>query len=377
MKNTLYRISMSTVVLALAPVLSLADGNLDKDIKAAAKKLANGRLPSFIQVNYNQSDGEEKDSWSLDYDFKKKSDFSINYDPGTASSIASFDGLGWSVFAKGAYDFSDSPNTKELSEVGVEGYYRLHHVHYTKFAKGKNPHDTDANRKLMGDCMLEAGTYGADTSKCSQKYDLPEYDHWQYYLDTSIHAKMEGDQKFDERSYVAGFSLSTSAQLNHASPLHWINIFDYPAKLFGGNQSPYSFLPILMLGIDHVEPEDDSAREALDQMDSYARARVELHHSSPLGFHKGQPIKLNFSYRFFQEIDPEDEIDDAKLDQFKYYSVALQMPASLVSSIFDGAKIEESSIILSYTAGELPFNLQDQEVFEIGFRSNVDFANLF
>ena len=67
----------------------------------------------------------------------------------------------------------------------------------------------------------------------------------------------------------------------------------------------------------------------------------------------GKQVKFECSWRYFKEIDADDAIKAAGLDQFHYFAASL---------------VHDSGWLLTYASGKLPLDRQNDQVWELGYR---------
>lgn len=337
-------LSFSTGVAAAQDEKTSAP-SIEELARETAISYVNERLPSQIELYYFFSDDDNEQSLALRYDWSSNAQWVDDFGPkGT-----DFSGSSSSVFAKGNYVFGDSTkNPSELSEIGAKWSYRWFPIEVA------NPLTVEQG-VLVQKCMEESSTFDntVNVEACRQKLGFGKTRMKYWYVDIDAHVKVEGDQEFDQRHNVYGFEANLSRSF--------------------GEQS-FLVHPILTIGVEQVEPEDDEARKAvLASEDSFARIYGKLKFTSNLGNINGNVVKLSFITRYFQELDPDDAIEDADLDNFQYSAVALQIPAAL----FPGFDNKRNSFVLTYGFGELPFDHQYDNTIEIGFRHNFDFSEFF
>ncbi|MGD8926260.1 MAG: hypothetical protein PVG20_05390, partial [Thioalkalispiraceae bacterium] len=61
---------------------------------------------------------------------------------------------------------------------------------------------------------------------------------------------------------------------------------------------------------------------------------------------------FEINYRYFQEINAEQAIKDADLDNFRLVTYRLGF---------------KNNLYVAYSSGELPFNQRDNQIYEVGF----------
>jgi hypothetical protein len=145
-----------------------------------------------------------------------------------------------------------------------------------------------------------------------------------------VFIKSESDQKFDDRQLAYGLT-ATFAKVD----------------AFSRND-----VLALHLNVGQVDPSKDSSREAVlgNDLESYDRADFELLYIYTIGTENIDTFEVN--YRYFQEINAEQAIKDADLDNFRLVTYRLGF---------------KNNLYVAYSSGELPFNQRDNQIYEVGF----------
>ena len=310
--------------------------------KNAAIDLLNDTLPTALELYYFENTGNSDQSLALRYDWNSANKWSD--EPG--ANGLDFSGSRSNFFARGNYVFKDDVNPSEMSEIGADWTRRW-------FTFDVNQALTEEQGVEVQQCLLddETGELTADDCRARLGFDRTNLSY--LYIDFDVHAKLEGDQQFDQRAYAYG--VETNLSRNFGSQRFFVH-------------------PILTLGVEQVDPKGNLARDAVMASDDiYTRAYGEFGFTGLLGRLNGQNVKLNFAIRYFRELGPEEAIEAAGLDTFRYTVIALQIPAAAIPG-FDNTR---NSFVLSFANGKLPYNVGSETTFEIGFRHNVDFAEFF
>jgi len=359
---------MLVLILVSTPNYVLSEELGKEDALSVARSFLNAKLPEYIQIDYAQSDGNSEQSWAIRYDYDSSKDWELEPQANADRTSYDFGGSGYSLFAKGNYAFSENDNLEDYSEIGGSYKKRWFSIRASLVPL------TEEQQQAVNGCLEEhADDFSYTVDKCREMLNFGRTKLAHIYLDLDVHAKVEGNQDFGERNYVYGFEMSFSAMPEEDSWLHAANIFEFPGRLLREKTISYLQLPIFTIGIEQVDPKEDTAREDLDEGEGYSRLYAQIKHTSPLGRIRGQPVKLNFSWRHFQELSPSQAIQDADLDTFEHYTVAVQLPSAIIPSFEE----DKSRFVISYSSGELPFSRRDEEVFRIGWQSSVDFSELF
>lgn len=325
----------------------------------------NTYLPEFLELGYTESKEGSEESWLVKYDYDSSKRWDLK--PIINENVYSFDSSGVAFFAKGSYTFSDDANPNDFSQVGGELKKRWLKV------KVLSKTLTKAQNAAVDKCMKSSSDWKTP-NQCRRELGFGETDFEMIYFDLDAHLKVEGNRDFGERNYAYGVGIKFSAMPRKNHWVHALNIFEYPGRLLRKGGDPYMLWPIFSIGIEQVDPKDDARRAAvLENTDRYDRIYGEVRHTSPLGSIKNSPVKLSLSYRYFEEIDAPDAIKAAEYDVSQYYTVAFQIPSTVLPNV----KTSQSEFIVSYSEGELPFGRTDEKIFEIGWRTNVEFAKMF
>lgn len=309
--------------------------------EAVAREFLSHKLPAALELYYLDTKDSDRQSLAIRYDWNSNQEWKDDFgDAGT-----DFSGSSHNVFVRGNYVDEEDANPSELSEIGASWSRRWFPISVA------NPLSEEEGR-IVQRCVLNGG-FGTTVEDCRVQsgFEPTRMSYW--YVDVDAHAKIEGDQRFDQRHYTYGVEANFS-------------------KSLGGQR--WILNPVLTLGFEQVDPKGDLAREAAGASeDIYGRAFGAIGFTSNLGRVRGQTIKLSFSLRYFSEISPEAAVRAAGLDTYRYTAVALQIPAAT----FPGFDNTRNSFVLSYATGELPFNRSSDKTLELGFRHDVDFSEFF
>lgn len=184
----------------------------------------------------------------------------------------------------------------------------------------------------------------------------------QYYIDFSAIGGLESNQSFTEKQFYYGVQLGLDLKAwNPESKLAQYNIFDWPfalIRLLSGNDNTFtprgSAIPAVLLGLDMVDPQS-GVIEKLHPDDSYfTRLRVETSFRTPLSLQN--LIFFEASYRYYWEPNASDLVKQNAMDRFGYFVAAITMP---------------NGMFASYSTGKLPSDLENDKVYELGFKLNL------
>lgn len=163
----------------------------------------------------------------------------------------------------------------------------------------------------------------------------------------------ETDQEFKNKNLVYGLGggLIYTGILSPKAPMATNETFD------GKKYKPQDNL-ILTFLIGSVDPQNDTERETIlgtKNLDSYARLSFDLHYG--YSFYSDNPYlrQILIDHKFRQEINADQKIKNAKLDQFNFTNIKF----SLLNNFY-----------LAYGYGNFPFNEKKDSVYTLGFTTN-------
>tara|TARA_R110002049_G_scaffold308929_1_gene514979 strand:+ start:10727 stop:11887 length:1161 start_codon:yes stop_codon:yes gene_type:complete len=182
-----------------------------------------------------------------------------------------------------------------------------------------------------------------------------------WILKYDLNAGIESNQDFSKSQTTFGLGLGTGLKSwdknNIASKL---NIIDYPFELirkitkYDGNIHTGITIPSLMFGFDYVNPLKDIIRENLEgELKPFPRINIEIGFRTVLAEVSNETFYFNSSYKYFKEIGASSTLKENNYSDFSYIT------ASLTTS---------TGLYISYSNGKLPFDLQDDAVYELGFK---------
>lgn len=186
----------------------------------------------------------------------------------------------------------------------------------------------------------------------------------QYFWRASGNFSLESNQDFTKRQYAYGLVMSGVIRAwNPKSAWADFNVFDWPFAglryLTGADSSiqPSGHaLPLVLVGLEQVDPSKNTDRRAIDPDDSkYGRWRGEIAMKTRVARVGGQDVWAYGSYRVFREVSPSAAIRAAGLANFEYWAVGLEMTNGLG---------------ITYSKGKLPLDRKSDQVFEIGYKFN-------
>ena len=180
-------------------------------------------------------------------------------------------------------------------------------------------------------------------------------------IDAAFTASLESDQKFDKQAKAYGGKVTMAyvpaprSAWNSWNPLDWP--FRLTRALTGYDSAPRAepnAFPRLLLALERVSPDKDPEREAvLGHKADYDRVNLELALRTPAARFQKSTVSFEWSWRYFQELGPDEAIKAAHLDHFRYSALSLSLDAGWR---------------LTYATGRLPFDRQSDKVWELGYQ---------
>ncbi len=160
-------------------------------------------------------------------------------------------------------------------------------------------------------------------------------DHGIQYYEFGLNAGYETDQRFDaSQSKLSAYVFGQYESWGDSS------IF------------PFDVVPAVRLGIDQVNPGSETPRAIAGDSSTYYRVAAEASIWMPI--RADVPLAFTFNYRHFREIDAGSIVQDANLDRYSLRTFSLR-----------GA----NGLFVSFSSGRLPFDRQDDNVVELGWKT--------
>lgn len=113
--------------------------------------------------------------------------------------------------------------------------------------------------------------------------------------------------------------------------------------------------PALLLSLDSIDPNEETPRAKAGDNSSYYRFSGEVSLSMPIDTESKVPLTLAYNYRYYDEISASQVVKDANLDSYHLRTWSLAAA---------------NGLFLSYSEGRLPFDLNDDNVVELGWATN-------
>jgi hypothetical protein len=310
--------------------------NLLKDMNVVFKTFQSTTGPSAVgfsydfTYNYNKFTKTDKSRTSNSLNFKARGNVSFNRDVNPNDFLDTSLDYAFTKFYGGVVKKADSATFTKLNAIEDQ------------LALLNNPNGSEA-QKLW-----------------EQYYSYLQYSD-QYYISFSPELSLESNQNFTNKQFVYSGNLALGMKSwDKNSTLSSLNIFDYPFALIrwvtGTDKKfqPYgSTFPSLLAGINFVNPINDFARQQVTgNTDGYERMNLESSFRTFVAEVEGENIFFNANIRYYKELGASAAIKAADLDEFFYFVGALQ---------------SSSGFYVSYARGTLPFDVQSDEVYSVGF----------
>lgn len=218
-------------------------------------------------------------------------------------------------------------------------------------------------RELMQNIQDKEFASGRGQAYNAMARKLTEHMTPQLFWDLAGHATLEADQQFHDKQWAYGGKLSFAFRDWRAqSTAGWFNVFDYPFAAIRWLAEKEDFqpsgrvFPSVVLGLDLVDGSDNDTRTAIDpDSDAFPRGRAELAFKTRALRWQERPLYFSAAYRYFQEFSASRAIKTADLDRSEYFVMRMDLPYRFN---------------LSYAAGKLPLDQDNDQVYAIGWALN-------
>lgn len=304
----------------------------------------------FIDINYQQpDDSSQSGGWNAKYDLQYV--YTAENGFSTKSGDASLSTLEARLDISGSYSFGNAVNNQDVSSAMASFAYVGGRFGAVPYASKDAPYDRSlAYQRCKGslttpqpdDDMRTMEAYARASQLCiaqASAADLFTPRGLAYAWELAVNAGVEGNQDYSDSHDVYGLSALVSAR-------QW---------------------PSLRLDLEQVDASNNDQRRQITADDNYDRITVEAGYQYTIRAVQNLPITFSAGYRRFYEIDAPQEIREARLDQFDYWSASLRVPARMFRFI----KSDDYSLYVRYTDGQLPFDRASDSAFEVGFSSNI------
>lgn len=277
------------------------------------------------------------------------------------SSSASSSGLNFSLHTNGNIAFIKKNNPNDFLKSGISLSYFI--------SNGGAAEITDALSDSLTQIEIKLSNYtnidSLNNSPLWKNYLnlVYQYLSTQLFFDFSLQANLESNQDFTMKNYVYSANLGIDIKAwNRNSTLAQLNILDWPfaiARWLTGtddNISPLgSSFPTLLFNISYVDPSSDPLRKSLNETKKYPRFGFEAAFKTLVSRTLGGELFASADLRYFKEFGASQVIGNFNLDNSFYFVIELR---------------QEDGFFVSYTTGNLPYDLQTNDVYAIGFNYN-------
>ena len=222
--------------------------------------------------------------------------------------------------------------------------------------------------ELSGNIALDSEVNPQDFLRSDIRYELASRDADSFDADWDIDLNAcvgyDANQTFTQRHVRYGLDVEIIS-LNSGDPSQptWWWLADYPAaalRYLSGASRDFAptYLPNLYFGIDQIAAGGDDPRSQVGDDGDFARFYAEIEYRPiVLGIGDESQWSLDVSYRYYKELDPDAAVRAAELDEYAFLKVDFLRP-------------EVNGFFARYVNGQLPFDLNDGEAFQIGWTLN-------
>ncbi len=337
--------------------LSGVEDLLNEDVKLEAGKFLAEVISDrskYLDISYvDPGDSSDNSGWNVRYDLK----YAHVADDGfsTRNGVARLSTLEAKLDIVGNYSYNNTVTNDDLSSAKASFAYvygnfgdvpvvsRTGSLAYQKCLEKLTLPLDDGD--ISDEELKQARTaYAEDSVRCEAKAGIQQLfenvrNQAAYAYELGFHAGIEGNQNYSESQDVYGGTAIFSAT-------RW---------------------PSLRVNLERVDASSNEQRTMLTNDDTYDRFTLELGYQYSITAVKNLPITFALGYRRFHEISAPPEIKGADMDGFDHWSVSLRVPAHMFSFIEN----KDYSLFVRYTDGQLPFDLDSDSAFELGFSSNI------
>ncbi len=303
-----------------------------------------------LELKTFENQGAES-SLGFGYDYEKSHEFGEQRDEnGIPANHAAFE-----LRAKGSVAFDDATNPADFLVSEVAFSYWL----------GNVPGWTGTEAQFTGLINEMVGAAGNEAKLRRIRARMAELvDPNHYFVEAELHGGYETNQRFTARNVTVGGSLWLDVKsYGQDTLLSWLNVADYPFAItrwlsgWDGGFSPRgNALPYLRAKLDLVEPEGNDPRAMVGDNSAFPRLMLEAGMKTPfLRLKWGgeeRDLFVGVNYRYFQELDASAAVQAAGLESYDYVAVAIT---------------HQDGFFATYRAGRLPFDVSDDNAFEVGW----------
>jgi hypothetical protein len=314
------------------------------------------RLLQDLHLKFKTFEAEDADARGLgfSYGFDKVVQQQVFDTAGTA-----FTGLDFHLQASGNVAFESAINPRDFLNTGVT-------LALQRSRGGTTPTTQDEQREL-GRLEVRLAQYTTE-EEIARSPELRRYleivvPHLgtQFALELGASAKLESDQRFDQKQYAYAAQLGLDLKAwNRSSALARWNLFDWPAAILrylAGTDPRFtprgSTIPTVRFGIARVDPSVNDGREALGVTSSFTRVNLEMAYRSLVAHIANGDFFVESDLRWYHELGAPTAIRGAGLDEFTYFAAALT---------------STQGPFVSYSTGRLPLDAATDKVYELGWK---------
>jgi hypothetical protein len=199
------------------------------------------------------------------------------------------------------------------------------------------------------------------------------------HVDLRLHGGFETNQEFTARNVTGGATAYVDLQAGPESFLARWNPFDLPFRLVrwltdyertddgvvvvNGAEA----LPSFAFAVEHVETGGQDPRQQVGDTSDFVRLSAEVGFSAAFARIGSYHVAAEVNYRAFHEPGASSAVRAADLDFFDAVIVSLKVGGD---GILGREVTSADGVFVSYRAGRLPFDAEDTDTFEVGFRVN-------
>lgn len=336
-----------------------ADSGTNTGALAGALKTLNVRFKAF------EAKGSGNTALGLEYSYEKSLK-NHELDPSLGHPLS----LGFTVRAKGNFAFDPKRNPTDFLDTGASfdlfgskgGFEPV--VNAVGWQK-----ETQRLAQMAADMTVNPAAMSPEQLNASAPWR--EFEgrvmgqlSTQFFWRAAGNVALESNQDFTRRQYAHGLVASGVIRAwNPNSAWADFNILDWPFAglryLTGVDprfQPSGHALPLVLAGLEHVDPQKNPARLAVEpSKPGYGRWRGEIALKTKVARVGGNDVWAFGSYRVFRELSPSAAIRRAGLANFEYWAAGLELGNGLG---------------VTYSKGKLPFDRKSEQVFDVGYKLN-------
>lgn len=340
----------------------LLNGLLDtlrQPAAGAANNVVAGVLSNLnIRFKAFETKGTTGTALGLQYDYERPL-VTHEFDPSVGFPLS----LTFSLHAKGDVAFDQTKNPNDFLDTGGS-------FNFFGSKGGFEPVVDKATwRKAMDDLSDRAAAFRGtpaeldrDPAWLAVTGKLDQQLSTQYFWRAVGNFSLESNQSFTSRQTTYGLHASGVIRAwNDQSAWAQFNVFDWPFAclryLTGADPAlrpSGRAIPLVLVGIDQVDPTKDTARLAADpDKSSFGRWRGEAAMKTKVAKIADQDLWFVADYRIYDEMSPSAKIRTAQLDRFEYFAMGFEL---------------KSGASFTYSTGKLPLDRKSDQVYDLGYK---------